>query len=79
MDGVDNRAHGTRAEKCPARHIPHPAQRERVLYGQLTGPNPLNHRDDSSGPALRHWSLDSLFQRGLLQVMKLYWMPSSSY
>ena len=37
------------------------AERERVLYGQPTGPNPLNHRDDFSRPALRHGSLHSLF------------------
>ena len=36
--------------------------RERVLYRQHTGPNPLNHQDDFSGPALRHGSLNSLFQ-----------------
>ena len=35
---------------------------ERVLYLQPTGPNPLNHRDNFSGPALRH---DSLFQVAL--------------
>jgi hypothetical protein len=29
------------------------AQRERVLYRQATGRNPLNHQDDFSGPALR--------------------------
>ena len=37
-------------------------QRGKVLYWQPTGPNPLNHRDDFSGPALRHGSLNSLFQ-----------------
>ena len=37
-------------------------ERERILYWQPTGLNPLNHRDDLSGPALRHWSLNSLFQ-----------------
>ena len=36
--------------------------RERVLYWQPTGPNPLNHRDDFSGPAWRHGSLKSPFQ-----------------
>ena len=28
--------------------------RERVLYLQFTTANPLDHRDDFSGPALRH-------------------------
>ena len=37
-------------------------ERERVLYGQPTGPNPLHHRDDFSGLALRHGSFNSLFQ-----------------
>jgi hypothetical protein len=40
--------------------------RERVLYGL----NPLNHRDELSGPALRHGSLNSLFQVAL-------YLPSS--
>ena len=39
-----------------------PAQRERVLYLQPTGPNPLHHSDDFSRPALRHGSLNFLFQ-----------------
>jgi len=39
-----------------------PTARERVLCRQPTGPNPLNHRDDWSGAALRHESLNSLFQ-----------------
>ena len=30
-----------------------PVERERVLHRQPTGPNPLNHRDDLSRPALR--------------------------
>ena len=45
------------------------SERERVLYWQPTGPNPLNHRDDFrddfSRPALRHGSLNSLFQVAL--------------
>jgi len=42
---------------------PHqPVYRERVLHAQPTGPNPLNHRDDFSGPALHHRSMNSLFQ-----------------
>jgi len=36
--------------------------RERVLYEQFTCPNPLIHRDDFSRTALRHRSLNSLFQ-----------------
>ena len=35
-------------------------EREKVLYRQPTGLNPLNHRDDSSGPALHHGCLDFL-------------------
>ena len=38
---------------------------ERVLHRKLTGPNPLNHRDDLSRPALRHGSVNSLFQVAL--------------
>jgi hypothetical protein len=34
--------------------------RDRVLYWQSTGPNPLNHGHDLSTPALRHGSLNSL-------------------
>ena len=41
-------------------------QRERVHYGQPTGPNPLNHRDDFSRPALRDGRLNSLFCRHAL-------------
>ena len=37
-------------------------RRERVFYWQPTGSNPLHHRDDYSGPALRHGSLNFLFQ-----------------
>ena len=37
------------------RRVP-PRWRERVLYSQSTGPNPLDHRDDLVGPALRHGS-----------------------
>ena len=33
---------------------------ERVSHEQPTGPNPLDHRDDFSRPALRHASLNSL-------------------
>ena len=32
---------------------------ERVSYRQPTGPNPLNHRDEFSRPALRHGSLNA--------------------
>ena len=39
--------------------------RERVPYWQPTGPNPLNHRDDFSRPALRHGSLNFLLQVAL--------------
>jgi len=35
---------------------------ESVLHWQPTGPNAMNHRDDASGPASRHGSLNSLFQ-----------------
>ena len=35
--------------------------RQRVLYGQPTGPNPPSHLDDSSIPAVRHGSLNPLF------------------
>ena len=35
--------------------------RERVLFGQSTGPSPLNHRDDFSVPSsLAPWELESL-------------------
>ena len=37
-------------------------QLEGALYGQPAGLSPLNHQDNSSGPALRHGSLNSLFQ-----------------
>ena len=40
----------------------HAAERGRFLYRQPTGPNPLNHRDDLSGSALRHGILNSLFR-----------------
>ena len=36
--------------------------RQRALCWQLTGPNPLNYRDDLSGPALHLGKLNSLFQ-----------------
>ena len=62
---------GGRAEVRRRAFLP-PAQsrksvksRERVidfLYWQPTGPNPLDHRDDFSRPALRHGSSNSLFQ-----------------
>ena len=39
--------------------------RERLLYRQSTGPNPLSHRDDFARPALRHESLNPLFQVAL--------------
>ena len=51
----------------PAPRLPAPLPRgwtvsikERVFNQQPAGPNPLNHRDDFSGPALRHESLNSL-------------------
>jgi len=47
----------------------HPGERERVLYWHPTGPNPLHHRDDFSRPALRHGSLNSLFQVAYLPRM----------
>ena len=37
-------------------------QKERVLDRQPIGLNPLNRRDEFSRPALRHGSLNSLFQ-----------------
>ena len=40
-------------------------ERQRVLYLQPTGPNPHNHRDNVSGPALRHESSNLLFQVAL--------------
>ena len=46
-------------------HQLHDPCRERLLYGQPTGPSPLNHRDGVSRPALRHGSLNSLFQVAL--------------
>ena len=36
-----------------------PAPRERVLHRQATSPNPLDHRDEFSRPALRHARLKS--------------------
>ena len=38
--------------------------RERFLYGRPGGPNPLYHRHDFSGPALRHGDLNSLCRAG---------------
>ena len=38
---------------------------ERVIHWQLTCPNPLNHRDNFSRPALRHGTLNSRFQVAL--------------
>ena len=46
-------------------HKPRTEGRERVIYWQPTGPNPLHHRDGFSRPALRHRSLNSLFQVAL--------------
>ena len=43
-------------------------QRERVLDWQPTGPNPLDHRDDYSRPALRHGSLNSRFPSSLIST-----------
>jgi hypothetical protein len=37
-------------------------KRVKVIYCQATNPNPLNHRDVFSRPALRHDSLNSLLQ-----------------
>ena len=42
--------------------------RKRVLHRQPTGPNPVNHRDDLIGPALRHGSLNPLCQCATLAV-----------
>ena len=42
-----------------------PAERDRVLYWQPTGPNPLNRRDDFSSPVLRHLRLNSVLQVAL--------------
>jgi len=42
-----------------------PSNRERVVYLSPAGPNPLDQRDDFSGPFLRHGSLNSLFQVAL--------------
>ena len=36
-------------------------QREKVRYSQPTGPNPIDHRDVFSRPALPHGNLISLF------------------
>ena len=41
---------------------------ERLVYSQPTDPNPLNHRDDFSRPALRHGSLNSHFPGSLLST-----------
>ena len=41
------------------------SRRERILYCQPTGPNPLHHLDDFGRPALRHGSSNSLFQVAL--------------
>ncbi len=41
------------------------SDRERILHWQPTGPNPLDDRNDSSRPALRHGNVDSLFQVAL--------------
>jgi len=49
---------------------------ERLLYSQPNGPNPLNHLDDFSGPALRHGSLNSHFPGSLLST---FIEPPSSY
>ena len=51
---------GTRSWSSPAKFTF--SNRERVLYWQPTGPNPLNHRDEFSRPVLRHGTLDSLLQ-----------------
>ena len=56
------------------------AWRERVLYWQLTGPNPPNHRDDFSRPALRHGSLNSIFRvASYLQSWKVPRLPPSDH
>jgi len=56
---------GSSQGQNPALTVLHVPRRERVLYWQPTGPNPHNHRDDFSRPALRHGSLNSLFQVAL--------------
>jgi len=40
-------------------------EKDRFLYWQPTGPNPLNHRDGFSRPALRHGSLNPRFPGSL--------------
>ena len=41
------------------------SRRERLFYWQPTRLDPLNHRDDSGGPALHHEGLNFLFQVAL--------------
>ena len=41
---------------------PRGARKERVLYRQPIGPNPLNHRDNFNKSASHHGILSSLFQ-----------------
>ena len=59
------RSHGPldMARRCAA---------ERVFPSQLTGPNPPNHRNDFSRPALRHGASNCLFQSAL-HVPSLLW------
>jgi len=41
------------------------------FIGNLLGPNPLNHQNDFSRPALRHGNLISLLQVAL--YLRSYW------
>ena len=50
---------------------PFRGEREICFYLQPTGPNPHNHRDELSGPALRHGGLNFLSQVAL-------YLPSSN-
>ena len=64
---------GTAEPNHPQRRLRHPGcvvnlpntERERFLYWQPTGPNPFNHRDGFSRPALYHGSLNLLLQAAL--------------
>ena len=52
----------------PSRGARRSHSRERLIYSQPTGPDPLNHYDDLSRPALRHGSLNSLFPGSLIST-----------
>ena len=54
----------------------YPPCRERVLYWYPTGPNPLNHLDDFSRPALLHWSLNPHFPDGLISSFLVRTIPA---